>query len=73
VLKWVDFYTVSGAAAASLLGLLFVAVSINAAESLGPGAGNSGRFAEQAFQNYLATLIISLLSLMPEMPATILG
>jgi hypothetical protein len=73
VSKWVDFYTVSGAAAASLLGLLFVAVSINAAETLGPAAGNSGRFAEQAFQNYLATLVISLLSLMPEIPATILG
>ena len=70
---WSVFYATLAAAAASLLGLLFVAVSINAAEVLGPGREDSRRLAEQAFQNYLTVLLISLMTLIPDMHAIPLG
>jgi hypothetical protein len=46
---WSGFYTVIAGAAATLLGLLFVAVSINATAILNEADGNSRRLAEQAF------------------------
>ena len=54
---WSQFYAAIAAASAALLGLLYVAVSINAAAALGPDQPVSQRLAEQAFQNYLAVLI----------------
>jgi hypothetical protein len=57
---------VTGGAAAALLGLLFVSVSINAAAALAPGRETSSRLAEQAFQNYLAVILVSLLALYPQ-------
>ena len=63
---WTAFYTVIGGASAALLGLLFIAVSVNAAAAMGPGQEHSRRLAEQAFQNYLVVLMVSLLSLFPE-------
>jgi hypothetical protein len=63
---WTAFYTVIGGASAALLGLLFIAVSVNAAATMGPGQEHSRRLAEQAFQNYLVVLMVSLLSLFPE-------
>ena len=62
---WSGFYTVIGTAAAALMGLLFVVISVNAPETLGPGRDNSRRLAEQAFQNYLVVLMASLIALMP--------
>jgi hypothetical protein len=68
---WSEFYAVIGGAAAALLGLLFVVVSMNAAATLGAGRTSSKRLAEQAFQNYLAVLMVSLLALYPQIsPAT---
>src|ERR1700733_12677662 len=64
---WSEFYAVIGGAAAALLGLLFVVVSMNAAATLGAGRGSSKRLAEQAFQNYLAVMMVSLLALYPQM------
>jgi hypothetical protein len=64
---WSQFYAVIGSAAAALLGLLFVAVSLNAAHTLGPGHDNIRRLAEQAFHNYLTVLMVSLLALFPQM------
>ena len=63
---WFDFYAVIGAASATLTGLLFVAVSLNAAVALSRGPTGSRRLAEQAFQNYLAVLMVSLLALFPD-------
>ena len=63
---WSGFYTVIGTAAAALMGLLFVVISVNARETLGPGQETSRRLAEQAFQNYLVVLMTSLLALMPD-------
>ena len=67
---WVEFYSVTAAVAATLMGLLFVAVSINAAAILGAGQDMSKRLAEQAFQSYYAVIIVSLLALFPQITPT---
>ena len=65
--NWSSFFSVIGSASAALLGLLFVSISINAPATLGKGQDHSRRLAEQAFQNYLAVLMVSLLTLIPDM------
>src|SRR5580698_10174066 len=62
---WHEFYDVVAGVAATLLGLLFVSVSLNAEAILGSGNKHSKRLAEQAFQNYLGVLVIALLVLIP--------
>lgn len=70
---WFDFYAVIGAAAATLTGLLFVAMSMNASAALSKGPTGSRRLAEQAFENYLAVLMVSLLALFPDMTPLVFG
>src|SRR5580698_1679078 len=70
---WFNFYAVIGAAAATLTGLLFVAMSMNAAEALSRGPQGSRRLAEQAFENYLAVLMVALLALFPDMSLITFG
>ena len=70
---WFDFYAVIGAAAATLTGLLFVAMSMNATAALGAGPHGSRRLAVQAFENYLAVLMVSLLALFPDMSPLTFG
>ena len=70
---WFNFYAVIGAAAATLMGLLFVAVSMNAVVTLSRGPQGSRRLAEQAFENYLAVLMVSLLALFPDTTLTSFG
>src|SRR5271168_5478418 len=70
---WFNFYGVIGATAATLMGLLFVALSMNAVAALGRGPQGSRRLAEQAFENYLAVLMVSLLALFPDMTPTTFG
>jgi hypothetical protein len=65
--SWSSFYSVIGSASAALLGLLFVSISINAPATLGAGNDHSRRLAEQAFQNYLAVLMVALLALISGM------
>jgi hypothetical protein len=62
---WQNFYEMLGGAAATLLGLLFVSVSMNAEIILGSTHLQSRRLAEQAFQNYLAVLVVGLLVCLP--------
>ena len=62
---WHEFYDVIAGASATLLGLLFVSVSLNAEVILGSENKHSKRLAEQAFSNYLLVLIISLVVLIP--------
>jgi len=62
---WSAFYAVTGGASATLMGLLFVAVSINAGLILGAGRENTRRLAEQAFQSYFTVILVSLLALFP--------
>jgi hypothetical protein len=64
---WSTFYATIGAAAATLLGLLFVAVSVNAAAALGSGDRLTTNMTEQAFQNYLAVMLVALLALFPDL------
>lgn len=70
---WFEFYAVIGGATATLLGLLFVAVSINAPAILSEAYESSKRLAEQALQNYLAVLLVSLLALFPSLKLSELG
>ncbi|MGA3156402.1 MAG: hypothetical protein ABSE43_02395 [Steroidobacteraceae bacterium] len=70
---WFGFYALTGGAAATLLGLLFVAVSINAPLILGPGRESTRRMAEQAFQNYSAVIVISLVALFPRITVAHFG
>ncbi|HEV2650000.1 MAG TPA: hypothetical protein VGU69_01980 [Rhizomicrobium sp.] len=62
---WHDFYQMIGATAATLLGLLFVSVSLNAETIMGPEHVHSRRIAEQAFQSYLALVFVSLMVFFP--------
>jgi hypothetical protein len=70
---WNSYYEMIGGAAATLLGLLFVSVSVNAGRILGAGHQHSKRLAEQAFQNYLVVLAISLVGLFPDMSEASFG
>jgi hypothetical protein len=63
--EWHEFYDVVAGVAATLLGLLFVSVSLNAEVILGGKNKHAKRLAEQAFQNYLGVLVIALLVLIP--------
>jgi len=70
---WAEFYTATAAASAALLGLLFVVVSINAPAALGPQEKVSRRLTEQAFQNYLAVMMVSLLALFADIRTPVFG
>ncbi|HEY2070061.1 MAG TPA: hypothetical protein VGG48_10945 [Rhizomicrobium sp.] len=70
---WFGFYSVVAGMAATLMGLLFVSVSINAAAILGDAHENEKRLAEQAFANYLAVLLVSLFAIFPTLTISQLG
>lgn len=69
---WSGVFSVTGASAATLLGLLFVAISIHSGAT-GSLHQNSRLLAEQAFQNYLVVMLVSLLSLFPSLSLAELG
>jgi len=70
---WFGFYSTIGGIAATLLGLLFVAVSINASAILGDADEDSKRLAEQAFQNFLAVMMVALLAIFPRTEISTFG
>lgn len=70
---WQQFFEMVGGAAATLLGLLFVSVSLNADLILSGAHPHSRRLAEQAFQNYLAIIVVALFAMLPDMPVKPLG
>ena len=70
---WHDYYQMIGGAAATLLGLLFVSVTVRAEKIFGAGQEHSRRLAEQAFQNYLAVLMISLVALFSDLTIPTFG
>jgi hypothetical protein len=70
---WHDYFGMLGAAAATLLGLLFVSVSINAEIILGAAHTHSMHLAEQAFHNYIATVVLSLVVFYPGISNSSLG
>jgi hypothetical protein len=70
---WFGFFALAGGASATLMGLLFVSVSLNTASVFGTKFSHARRMAEQAFQNYMAVLIVSLLALFPTLEIRLLG
>jgi hypothetical protein len=70
---WFGFYSVIGGLAATLLGLLFVVISINARAVLGEGHEGSKLIAEQAFQNYMAVIMVALLAIFPTFDTATFG
>lgn len=62
---WHDFDLAAATAAATLVGLLFVAVTLNGERILGDDRPHLRAIAEQAFQNYMMVLVTSLLLLLP--------
>jgi hypothetical protein len=70
---WSTYFATLGTAAATLLGLLFVAVSVNVTATLGSHDRLTRDVAEQAFQNYLAVVLVALLSLFPHLETWLFG
>ena len=60
--RWHDFYTLSGSAAAALLGLLFVSVSLH----LDALTGDGQALANDTFLHFLAALLLALICIMPD-------
>ena len=73
VATWRDFYAVTGAAAATLAGLLFVAVSLNVDRFRAQEASAAGRLAAQAFGNFVSVLLLALVFLVPDLTPEGLG
>jgi hypothetical protein len=67
--EWPDYYLLAGIAA-TLLGLLFVAITLNADLILSNQRLQTRYVAEQAFQNYIAALLTALLFLFPDLTAS---
>jgi len=65
---WRDYFGILGPAAATLLGLLFVSVSLNADIILDSTQKHSMRLAEQAFHNYITALSVCLAIFFPGVP-----
>lgn len=63
--SWHDFYLTAGAASATLIGLLFVGVSINLDQFTADEGTSLRLLAEQAFSNFVFVLLISLFVLVP--------
>ena len=62
---WHDFYLMAGTAAVTLVGLLFVALSLHVAVLFQKEHGDFRVLAAEAFQGYLFVLITALLFLVP--------
>jgi hypothetical protein len=63
--SWHDFYLTVGAAAATLIGLLFVGISINLDEFTTDEGTGIRILAEQAFGNFILVLVVALMVLIP--------
>jgi hypothetical protein len=62
-----------GTASASLIGLLFVALSLNLDSIIGDSRDDLRAFAEQAFNSFSAVLLIAVFFLIPQQGAGFLG
>jgi hypothetical protein len=63
--EWHDFFIVAGTAAATLVGLLFVGLSVNVDEVMARDRPDLRALAEQAFASFTYVLLISLFFLVP--------
>jgi hypothetical protein len=71
--SWHDFYVTMGTASASLIGLLFVAISLNLDAITGESRDELRAFAEQAFNSFSSVLLIAVFFLIPERDPGVLG
>lgn len=70
---WVPFYAALGGIAATLLGLLFVSVSLRLNLFRDAAVADVRDFATFIFGQYLVVVVLGLLTLAPQMAATTLG
>jgi hypothetical protein len=73
VAGWHDFYVLVGTAAVTLLGLLFVAVSLNLEVIAGEGHADLRGRAVLTFNSFLYILIFALIFLIPDQTPALLG
>jgi len=71
--SWHDFYITMGTASASLIGLLFVALSFNLDSVIADSRDDLRAFAEQAFNSFSWVLLIAVFFLIPEQSPAFLG
>jgi hypothetical protein len=71
--RWHDFHLMSGTAAATLIGLLFVSVSIHVEVLFKEEHRDFRQLALEAFQGFIYILILSLFLLAPAPSARIVG
>ncbi|HEU0027881.1 MAG TPA: hypothetical protein VFQ25_12255 [Ktedonobacterales bacterium] len=70
--SFIPFFSISAGAAATLIGLLFVAVSVAPERTVGKGASLSRRsVAESAFTALLNAFLVSLIALIPTAPLSL--
>jgi hypothetical protein len=71
--SWHDFYITVGTASASLIGLLFVALSLNLEVVAGESRDELRALAEQAFNSFSTVLVIAVVFLIPQRGTGVLG
>ncbi len=71
--SWHDFYLTMGTASASLIGLLFVALSLNIDAITDDSRDDLRAFADQAFSSFSVVLLIAVFFPIPENGVGILG
>ena len=71
--SWHDFYVTMGTSSAGLIGLLFVAISLNLEAITGESRDELRAFAEQAFNSFSSVLLIAVFFLIPERDPGVLG
>ncbi|MGI9255062.1 MAG: hypothetical protein ACR2J8_15065, partial [Thermomicrobiales bacterium] len=62
---WQNFYNLTGTATATLMGLLFVSLSLNPALVTAPSQSHIRAWAGQTMSNLIALLLLSMLCMMP--------
>jgi hypothetical protein len=65
--SWRDFYTLTGTTAATLMGLLFVAMSLNPRIMADDGPRHLQAWAGQTMSNLIALLVLSLVCMLPDL------
>ena len=63
--QWHDFYLLAGTAAATLMGLLFVSLSIHLEKVVGEGGSHLEAISREAFASFLIVLALALVILSP--------
>src|SRR3954471_18115803 len=70
---WQNFYLLTGTAAATLIGLMFVAVTFGAGLVRAESATSARAFLDPPFTHFVTVLFIACLMLVPTMSPTLLG